>query len=63
MGMKPSDWWCVSLCKTCHVQQHTGEVTFWQQQRINPLELADAFFRASPHRHKLTAHPSFKDGD
>ena len=57
MGIKPSDWWCVSLCKECHQEQHRGEVTFWKHAKMNPLELADAFYRASPHRHKLTAHP------
>lgn len=58
MGHKPSDWWCVSLCKECHSAQHQhGENTFWKQAKVNPLALAEAFFKASPHRRKLTAHP------
>lgn len=54
MGIKPSDKWCISLCKDCHAQQHQqGEQTFERAHNINMKGLALEFFRASPHRHKL----------
>lgn len=47
--------WCVSLCKLCHAKQHEiGEETFERSWGVNLKELARAFLRASPHRHKLT---------
>lgn len=53
-GIKPSDRWTISLCKDCHARQHTmGEATFQQAYGIDMKALAAAFFRASPHRHKL----------
>jgi hypothetical protein len=56
MGHKPSDRWTVSLCKDCHARQHqVGEESFEREHRINLKELAAAFFKASPHRHKLEA--------
>ena len=55
-GMKPSDRWCISLCKSCHADQHAmGEQTFEKLWAINMKELAAAFFRMSPHKHKLEA--------
>lgn len=54
-SLKPSDMWCVSLCKLCHAKQHEiGEETFERSWGVNLKELARAFLRASPHRHKLT---------
>ena len=56
MGHKPSDRWCISLCKDCHSRQHQiGEQSFEREHGINLRELAAAFFRASPHRQKLEA--------
>ena len=53
-GIKPSDKWTVSLCKDCHTRQHQiGEPSFEAEHKINLRELAEAFFRASPHRSKL----------
>ena len=53
-GIKPSDKWCVSLCRDCHHRQHEmGEATFWQMVSMDPLELAREFLRQSPHRRKL----------
>jgi hypothetical protein len=53
-GIKPSDKWCVSLCKTCHSRQHQiGESAFEQAWGVNLKALAEAFFKASPHRFKL----------
>ncbi len=55
-GIKPSDKWCVSLCKECHTWQHrVGEATFEREMGINLKALAAAFFKASPHRQKLEA--------
>jgi hypothetical protein len=57
IGIKPSDRFCISLCKSCHSDQHRmGERTFEQMWEIDMLELAEAFFRRSPHRHKLEAN-------
>lgn len=54
MGIKPSDKWCISLCKSCHSQQHQqGEETFQKAHGIDMKKLAMEFFRASPHRKKL----------
>lgn len=54
--MKPSDRWCISLCSTCHRQQHAmGEPLFEQAHGINMKALAEEFFRKSPHRSKLEA--------
>lgn len=53
-GIKPSDRWTVSLCRDCHSEQHRiGEPSFEKLHGINLKELAAAFFKASPHRHKL----------
>jgi hypothetical protein len=53
-GIKPSDRWTVSLCRDCHTRQHQiGEQAFEAEHKINMRELAEAFFKASPHRHKL----------
>src|SRR5688500_13568130 len=54
VGAKPSDRWCISLCKDCHSRQHQiGEPSFERMTSINMKELAAEFFRRSPHRHKL----------
>lgn len=56
MGMKPSDRWCISLCKDCHARQHSlGETTFADMHQIDMRKLAMEFFAASPHRRKLGA--------
>jgi len=54
MGIKPSDKWCISLCKSCHSQQHQqGEETFQKAHGIDMKKLAMEFLRSSPHRKKL----------
>jgi hypothetical protein len=54
MGIKPSDRWTVSLCRDCHTRQHQiGEASFEKERGINLKALAEAFFKASPHRGKL----------
>lgn len=53
-GLKPSDKWTISLCRDCHSEQHRiGEAPFERKHGINMKALAEAFFRASPHRQKL----------
>lgn len=55
-GIKPSDRWCISLCRDCHSEQHRiGEPSFGAKHNINMKALAEEFFRASPHRGKLEA--------
>jgi hypothetical protein len=54
-GIKPSDKWCISLCKDCHARQHQiGEAAFEAETHINMKALAEMFFRISPHRGKLS---------
>lgn len=56
MGIKPSDIWCISLCRDCHSEQHQlGEPVFEVKYGIDMKDLARAFFKASPHRGKLSA--------
>jgi hypothetical protein len=53
-GIKPSDKWCISLCKDCHAEQHIlGEASFAFKHKIDMKALAFAFFMRSPHRSKL----------
>ena len=55
-GMKPSDRWCISLCRDCHHNQHAlGEPSFERLHSINMKALAAEFFAKSPHRFKLEA--------
>lgn len=54
-GFKPSDRWTISLCKDCHARQHqVGEAAFEAERGLDMKRLAEAFFRASPHRGKLS---------
>ena len=40
-GLKPSSRYTVPLCRDCHARQHrVGEVTFWAETEIDPLDLA-----------------------
>lgn len=56
IGVKPSDKWCISLCRDCHETQHRlGEPNFEKLAGINMKALAAEFFRTSPHRRKLEA--------
>lgn len=56
MAQKPDDWFTVSLCKPCHTSQHyVGERTFWASANIDPLELANAFAKASPKAGEIAA--------
>lgn len=55
-GLKPSDAWCISLCKECHAEQHRiGEPAFEAKHGIKMKALAREFLTASPHRSKLGA--------
>jgi hypothetical protein len=54
MSMKPSDRWCISLCRDCHQKQHkSGEGSLG----IDMKALAVEFVKRSPHRTKLEAMP------
>lgn len=47
MGRKPSDYYCVSLCKPCHTRQHSeGERTFWHGYNVEAI--IEDFNRTSP---------------
>lgn len=52
MGQKPDDFRTVSLCKVCHVEQHTGERSFWERYERNATwgveTLIQSFCDASP---------------
>jgi hypothetical protein len=54
MGIKPSDKWCISLCRDCHAEQHRiGEASFERRHGIDMKSLAMEFAKASPHKAKL----------
>lgn len=53
MSKKPSDCYALSLCKHHHEQQHRlGEKSFEALHGIDMLEVANLFWRQSPHRYK-----------
>lgn len=50
-GLKPSDFWTVSLCTEHHAEQHRlGERSFARRYGLDLLVLAREFARRSPHR-------------
>lgn len=50
-SLKPSDRWCISLCNSHHSLQHAvGEITFERTFNLDMREMAEEFFRKSPHR-------------
>lgn len=54
IGLKPSDQWCVSLCKNHHQQQHDlGEQSFEAKHGICLSDLARSFARNSRHWRQL----------
>lgn len=54
MSVKPSDRWCISLCRDHHDMQHRfGEQTFAKSYGLNLKALAEEFARKSPHAAKL----------
>ena len=54
IARKPSDAQTISLCREHHAQQHRlGEETFERKHGIELMQLAEAFYRRSPHRSKL----------
>jgi hypothetical protein len=53
-GLKPSDRWCISLCRVHHAEQHRiGELSFEKRYGLDLLSLAESFARLSPHRRQL----------
>jgi len=58
MGVKPSDRWCISLCKDCHgLQHHIGETSFERRWGISLKTIAEEFAKQSPHSPKLRDMP------
>lgn len=53
VSCKASDAFTVSLCREHHAESHRGERTFEKRHGIALMELAEAFYRRSPHRNKL----------
>jgi hypothetical protein len=52
-GLKPSDYWTISLCRDHHAEQHRlGELSFARRYGLDLFALATAFARRSPHRAK-----------
>jgi hypothetical protein len=48
-GLKPYDWYGISLCTAHHSQQHNvGSDTFQELYKINLMKLADEFANKSP---------------
>lgn len=56
IGIKPSDCWCISLCREHHREQHAiGETAFETKYDLDLTGLAKQFARQSPHRLKLSS--------
>ena len=59
MGMKPGDYWTISLCGGylgCHgIQHRISEPEFENRYGIDMKELAREFVKASPKRRELEA--------
>ncbi|RVT93735.1 putative HNHc nuclease [Sphingomonas crocodyli] len=54
MSMKPSDRWCISLCRDHHAEQHQiGEPAFEKKHGIDMKALAREFVNRSPKRSML----------
>lgn len=54
IGRKPSDAYCLALCREHHAEQHQiGEVSFENRHGFSMMEMARFFYQASPHRSKL----------
>lgn len=54
LGLKPSDRWCVSLCRDHHLEQHcVGERAFEEKYSIDLLRLATEFVLRSPFRYRF----------
>jgi hypothetical protein len=48
IGLKPSSRFTVPLCVACHARQHSqGELTFWSEIGIDPLDAASALWTKS----------------
>lgn len=61
LGVKPADWWTISLCRDHHTEQHRiGEAAFERRHGIDMKNLALAFAKASPHWPKMR---EFVDAD
>jgi len=55
LGLKPSDKWCLSLCRDHHLEQHDiGERAFEQKYSVDLLGLAGEFLLRSPFRTNLS---------
>lgn len=53
-GLKPSDRWCLSLCRAHHLEQHNlGERQFETKYDVDLRAIAGEFARKSPHCRKL----------
>lgn len=45
MGKKPDDRFAVSLCPSCHREQHSmNEAEFWSQRRLDPFKIAERLY-------------------
>ena len=45
IGKKPADRWAVSLCHSCHMEQHkVGELLFWHRIGLSPLAVCERLY-------------------
>lgn len=50
IGLKPSDRWCISLCRKHHAEQHRiGEAAFATQYDLDLIAIAEEFAKRSRH--------------
>ena len=51
LGLKPADFWCLSLCRVHHAEQHrVGEAAFAERFGLDLQQIAGRFAVESPHR-------------
>lgn len=54
IGLKPSDRFTLSLCRSHHAEQHRiGERAFERKHELDLIAIAEEFARASPHWRRL----------
>lgn len=56
-GIKPSDIWCIPLCKGHHAEQHAiGELAFEKKYGLNIKRIAEDLARRSPALRKMASN-------
>ncbi len=51
VGVKVADFHTVPACSAAHAEMHRGADTWQAKYKINLIDAAKAYAKASPHRH------------